>query len=89
MSFISATRSAAVIMIHLKEPHALPTIPSKRKVREEISTSLGGIFDMAFLRDRDGLYECPMNKRNVGEIVSFIKSFEKMGTGISKNENRE
>lgn len=66
----------------MRKEHALPTTPSKQIIKREICTSLGGVFDMAFHQDQGGLYECPMNERNVVEIVSFIKPFEKRGEAI-------
>lgn len=70
---INATCETVLILVHLKEPHALPSVPSDRKLSEVVRSGLGGVFDLAFVRDR-GLYSCPMNDYNIAGIVNFIKT---------------
>lgn len=61
----------ALLIFHHKNMHALPNHPSDRTLTSSEYKPLGGIFDLAFLREK-GIYPCNMNNLALSGIESFI-----------------
>lgn len=70
---LNASNRVALLILHHKDVHALPSQASERVLTGVDFQSLGGIFDLAFLAEK-GLYQCDMNSKAVEGIVNFIKT---------------
>lgn len=68
---LTLSSKMAVLILHHKDVHALPSQASERVLTGHELRNLGGVFDMAFLSGR-GIYECNMNKINMISLINFI-----------------
>lgn len=69
---ISVTSNMALLVLHPKPSHALPSQASYRLLTGQQYKDLGAIFDMAFLSDK-GIYSCEMNENSITQIIKFIR----------------
>lgn len=75
---INCEPSVAVVVLHHKEVHALPSQPSEKLLVGAQYRQIGAIVDIAFLKSK-GLYPCDMNEKALDRLTSFIKNFVRHG----------
>ncbi|XP_069125685.1 uncharacterized protein [Argopecten irradians] len=68
---VKCDRSVALVVLHHKEYHALPSQPSEKLLVGGHYRQLGVIVDIAFLKSK-GVYTCDMNDRSLDKLCSFI-----------------
>lgn len=61
----------ALLIFHYKDEHALPSQTSDGILTAAEFKALGGIFDLAFLKEK-GIYDCNMNNFAASNIIKFI-----------------
>ncbi|XP_021353031.1 trichohyalin-like [Mizuhopecten yessoensis] len=75
---IHCDQSVAVVILHHKELHALPSQPSEKLLVGAQYRQLGAIVDIAFLKTK-GLYACDMNEKALDKLTAFISNFIQQG----------
>lgn len=68
---VTVSPSMALLVVHHKDKHALPNQSSDRVLTGTEFSSLGGIFDLAFLSEK-GIYDCEMNDHTITDLINFI-----------------
>jgi len=74
-SVISDENSVAVVILHNKKMHALPSQASERLLIGGSYKQLGLIVDLAYVTG-DGMYTCDMNNNGLTRLCEFIKNFK-------------
>ncbi|XP_060072717.1 uncharacterized protein LOC132552556 [Ylistrum balloti] len=75
---IRCDHSVAVVILHHKEIHALPSQQSEKLLVGGQYRDLGAIVDIAFLKSK-GMYPCDMNEHALNKLTTFISYFIKKG----------
>ncbi|XP_033752469.1 WEB family protein At4g27595, chloroplastic-like [Pecten maximus] len=78
LQHINCEPSVAVVILHHKEMHALPSQPSDKLLVGAQYRQIGAIVDIAFLKAK-GMYACDMNERALDKLTNFIGSFVRQG----------
>ncbi|KAK3597361.1 hypothetical protein CHS0354_034605 [Potamilus streckersoni] len=65
--------NVAVLILHHKDLHALPTQSSDRVLTGSEYKNIGAIIDMAYLTNK-GMYTCDMNNRALETLKDFIQT---------------
>ena len=70
-----SNKDVALLVLHHKEAHALPSQTSDKILTGSDFSHLGTIIDLAFLSQR-GIYECEMNTVGIERVVSFLLQYK-------------
>lgn len=75
---VRCDQSVAVVVLHHKEYHALPSQPSEKILVGSQYRQLGAIVDIAFLKVK-GMYTCDMNEKALERLTAFVSNFSHQG----------